>query len=59
MLACRICGCLCDPADTINGICDDCREEMRYKEEKREEAEMMMNAEFQQMVIEDMISSGY
>jgi len=32
---------------------------MRYKEEKQEEAEMMMNAEFQQMVIEDMISSGY
>jgi len=55
MLTCRICGCLCDPADTINGVCDDCRYEMQYKEEKREEAELLMSEEFQQMVIEDII----
>ena len=59
MLMCRICGCFCDPADTVNGICDDCREAIRYKKEKREEAELLMNAEFRQMVIEDMISGGY
>lgn len=59
MLACRICGCLCDPSDTINGVCDDCREDMRHKEEKREEAEILMNAEFKQMVIEDMSFDGF
>lgn len=59
MLQCRICGCLCDPSDTVNGICDDCREEIQRKEENREEVERIMNAEFQQMVIEDMASSGY
>lgn len=59
MLQCRICHCYCDPADTINGVCDDCREDMRHRKEKQEEAEMLMNAEFKQMVIEDMISNGY
>lgn len=59
MLTCRICGCFCDPTDTVNGICDDCREDIRYKKEKREEAELLMNAEFRQMVIEDVISSRY
>lgn len=59
MMTCRICGCFCDPADTVNGVCDDCWEDIRYKKEKREEAELLMNAEFWQMVIEDVISSGY
>ncbi len=27
MSNCRICGCLCDPGDLVNGVCDDCRME--------------------------------
>lgn len=53
MLTCRICGCLCDPADTVNGVCDDCREDMRYGEEKREEAKLLMSAEFRQMDLKE------
>lgn len=53
MLQCRICHCYCDPSDLINGVCDDCREERKRKESAREEVERMMNAEFHQMVIED------
>lgn len=49
MLTCRICGCYCDPADTINGVCDDCRYEMQYKKEKQEQSELLMLADFQQM----------
>lgn len=49
MLTCRICGCLCDPADTVNGVCDDCRYEMQYKKEKQEQSEFLMLAEFRQM----------
>lgn len=35
MSKCRICGCLCDPGDLQNGVCDDCREEEERKEEYR------------------------
>lgn len=53
MLSCRICGCLCVPADTVNGVCDDCRNDMQYKEEKREEAKLLMSAEFRQMDLKE------
>ena len=36
MSACRRCGCICDPGDIRNGICDDCREEERSLEIRRE-----------------------
>ncbi len=32
MLTCSKCGCFCDNADLINGICDDCREAERKEE---------------------------
>ena len=35
MSKCRTCGCLCDPGDLQNGVCDDCREEESRKEEYR------------------------
>lgn len=49
MLTCRICGCICDPADLVNGICDDCRVKRALMEERQERLAQMMNAEFEQM----------
>lgn len=34
MIRCRCCGCFCDPGDTVNGICDECREEIEQEEQK-------------------------
>lgn len=48
MSNCRKCGCLCDPGDLINGVCDDCREA------KNIEMYKMMHGEFEQMRMEDM-----
>lgn len=53
MRSCRICHCLCDPGDLEQGVCGDCREEMRKKEEAKESAERLMEAEFEQMELED------
>lgn len=36
MSTCRRCGCICDPGDIRNGICDDCREEEKSLEIRRE-----------------------
>ena len=36
MRTCRGCGGLCDPGDLVGGICTDCIEEERLKEERRE-----------------------
>ena len=58
MLRCRACDCLCDPADTVNGICDDCRAEREYKESKREEAERIMTAEFRQMDLSEVFGGN-
>lgn len=49
MIQCRICGCYCDPSDTANGVCDDCREEKQRKENSKAEVERMIESEFQQM----------
>lgn len=45
MFKCRICGCNCDNADIINGICDDCRKDAAGKKIKQE----MMHSEGIQM----------
>ena len=55
MLKCRICNCNCDPGDLKNGICEDCREDMRLEEEKKEELNRIENAEFKQMRLEDIL----
>lgn len=49
MLTCRICGCICDPSDLQNGVCDDCRTEQAEKAEKQERLAQMMNAECEQI----------
>ncbi len=53
MLTCIKCGCFCDNADLINGICDDCREAERKEEQRKQETERLMRAEFEQMRLED------
>ncbi len=47
MLTCSKCGCFCDNADLINGICDDCREAERKEEQRKQETERLMRAEFE------------
>lgn len=41
MSSCRKCGCRCDPSDLQGGVCDDCREEERQKEIRKEWNRMM------------------
>lgn len=43
MNECRICGCLCDPGDMVNGICDDCRMESKEQSEREEYLAMILN----------------
>lgn len=43
MSNCRTCGCLCDPGDLINGVCDDCRMEKEEQMEREEYLAMMLN----------------
>lgn len=42
MVKCKRCGCLCDPGDLQNGVCDDCRTEEKELEAKREEIIKML-----------------
>lgn len=53
MRRCDKCGCLCDPGDLLNGVCDDCREDEQKKEDKREVFLQMMRGQVQQMRLED------
>lgn len=52
MLICRICGCHCDPSDTVNGVCDDCREEQKI-EEQNIRFNLMLKSEGRQITLED------
>lgn len=53
MRRCDKCGCLCDPGDIVNSICDDCRMEEKKKEENREMMLRMMRSETKQLRLED------
>lgn len=53
MLTCSKCGCFCDNADLINGICDDCIEAERKEEQQKQETEWLVQAEFEQMRLEE------
>lgn len=55
MIECRICHCLCDPGDTINGVCDDCRMEKETEDEKEQAILKMLQTDGQQMRIENFI----
>ena len=54
-LRCRKCNCLCDPSDLQNGICDDCREEMEQKEKQSSMIAKMLNMDFEQLKLEDIL----
>ncbi len=55
MLTCSKCGCFCDNADLINGICNDCREDERKEEQRKQETDRLMRSEFEKVRLEDMI----
>lgn len=55
MRRCDKCGCLCDPGDLVNGICDDCREAEHKQEENQEMILKMMNGEAKQLRLEDIL----
>ena len=54
MLRCRICDVICDPSDLVNGVCDDCREVMRLRQENREKVVLMANSNGKQMTFDDL-----
>ena len=56
MLTCKLCGCYCDPSDTINGVCDDCRGAERKEEQQKQEINRLMEVEFKQMELEDFVN---
>ncbi len=49
METCRVCGCRCDPGDTINGVCDDCRMENEERAARIDYLAMMLNRPGKQM----------
>lgn len=53
MRRCERCGYLCDPGDLVNGVCDDCRESEKKKEENQEMVLRMMHGEVRQMTLKD------
>ncbi len=54
MLRCKMCNAICDPSDLVNGVCDDCREEMRVRQENREKVALMANSGGRQMTFDDL-----
>mgnify|MGYP006922129538 CR=1 FL=1 len=59
MRRCDKCGCLCDPGDLVNGICDDCREAERKQEENQEMLLRMMRGEVKQLRLEDVLNENF
>lgn len=59
MRRCEKCGCLCDPGDLLNGVCDDCREDGQKKEDNREMMLRMMQGEAKQLRLEDFINDWH
>ena len=53
---CRECHDTFDPGELRQGMCQDCREAIEYKEHCRREAERVMTAGFKQMRMEDIIN---
>lgn len=53
MRRCDKCGCLCDPGDLVNGICDDCREEEQKKEDGAEQFRQLMYGNVKQVELRD------
>lgn len=55
MLRCRICDCICDPGDLLNGVCDDCRHEEQKVKKRKQEKIRLANANFKQLRLEDIL----
>lgn len=55
MLTCRICHCNCDSGDLVNGVCDDCRQEERKEQERKQEMSRLLNADCRQLEMEDIL----
>ena len=52
---CRECHDTFDPGELRQGMCQDCREAIEYRERCRREAERVMTASFKQMRMEDCV----
>jgi NMD protein affecting ribosome stability and mRNA decay len=52
---CRRCGANCDPGELRRGLCEDCTETAEKEKTMEHKVEMMLNATFIQMVMEEMI----
>lgn len=55
MLRCRICDCICDPADLIGMVCDDCIEKYQKEKEREQEMKRLAKAEFEQIRLEGFV----
>lgn len=49
MEVCRICKGNCDHGELVGGICPECREEERKRQEKTDTVARMMNSSFYQI----------
>lgn len=53
---CRRCGCMMDPGEGRNGMCDDCVTGETKRQHRREELDRMIRAtDFKQMEMEDIL----
>lgn len=58
MLRCKVCNCICDPADMVNRICDDCQEEMQKQKEKENQIYKMLNSDGNQIGLDNFFEGG-
>ena len=58
MLSCRICNGTCDPGDLRDGVCDDCRYEQQREKTMDQELKQLVNAEFRQIRLEDVLNES-
>ena len=53
---CRRCGCMMDPGEGRNGVCDDCVTGETERQRRREELDrMIQSTDFKQMEMEDIL----
>lgn len=53
---CRCCGCMMDPGEGRNGMCDDCVTGETERQQRREELDRMIRStDFKQMEMEDIL----
>lgn len=53
---CRCCGCMMDPGEGRNGMCDDCVTGETERQERREELDRMIRStDFKQMEMENIL----